>query len=101
MRAVHAAAAKLVDRARGGGGPGFLLLHTYRYHGHHVGDVAREYYRPKAEEQRWISERDPIALHAGWLVAEGRADRARLDQMQSELAAEMDAVLRPRVFLDT
>lgn len=93
VRAVHAAAVRLVDRARRGDGPGFLLLHTYRYHGHHVGDVAREYYRPKAEEQRWMSERDPIALHAEWLIAEGLADRARLDQMQSELAAEMDAAV--------
>jgi pyruvate dehydrogenase E1 component alpha subunit len=90
VRAVHAAAARLVDRARRGEGPGFLLLNTYRYRGHHVGDVAREYYRPKQEEQRWMSERDPIALHADWLVAEGLADRATLDRIQSELAAEMD-----------
>ncbi len=93
VRAVHTAATRLVDRARRGEGPGFLLLHTYRYHGHHVGDVAREYYRPKEEEQRWMSERDPIALHAEWLVTEGLADRARLDQIQSELAAELDAAV--------
>jgi len=91
--AVHAAATKLVDRARRGEGPGFLLLNTYRYRGHHVGDIAREYYRSKQEEQRWISERDPIALHAARLVADGVADRAALDQIQSEVAAEMDAAV--------
>jgi acetoin:2,6-dichlorophenolindophenol oxidoreductase subunit alpha len=93
VRAVHAAATRLVARARGGDGPGFLLLNTYRHRGHHVGDIAREYYRSKQEEQRWISERDPIALHAAWLIAEGVADRATLDRIQSEGAAEMDAAV--------
>jgi pyruvate dehydrogenase E1 component alpha subunit len=93
VRAVHTAAATLVDRARRGDGPGFLLLNTYRYRGHHVGDISREYYRPKQEEQRWISERDPIALHAARLVAEGVADRAALDRIQSEVAADMDAAV--------
>jgi acetoin:2,6-dichlorophenolindophenol oxidoreductase subunit alpha len=91
--AVHAAATKLVDRARRGEGPGFLLLNTYRYRGHHVGDISREYYRSKQEEQRWMSERDPIAQHAARLVAEGVADRAALDMIQSEIAAEMDAAV--------
>ena len=90
VRAVHAATTRLVERARRGEGPGFLLAHTYRYRGHHVGDVAREYYRPKAEEQHWISERDPITLHDEWLVAEGLADRATLDRIEAELVAEMD-----------
>ena len=93
VRAVHAAASSLVERARQGDGPGFLLLNTYRYRGHHVGDVAREYYRPKQEEQLWVSERDPIALHAAWLLREGVADQAALDRMQSELTAEMDAAV--------
>ena len=26
---------------------------TYRYSGHHVGDINREYYRSKQEEQHW------------------------------------------------
>src|SRR5690242_13022325 len=53
VRAVYAAASKYVERARRGEGPAFLLLNTYRYHGHHVGDIARTYYRPKQEEQQW------------------------------------------------
>ena len=40
--------------------PRFLLCNTYRYHGHHVGDINREYYRSKQEEQKWKTERDPI-----------------------------------------
>jgi TPP-dependent pyruvate/acetoin dehydrogenase alpha subunit len=93
VRAVHAAATRLVDRARRGEGPGFLLLNTYRYRGHHVGDIAREYYRPKQEEQRWASERDPIVQHATRLIAEGLADRATLDGVEAEVAAEMDAAV--------
>jgi pyruvate dehydrogenase E1 component alpha subunit len=93
VRAVYTAATALVDRARRGDGPAFLLLNTYRYRGHHVGDVAREYYRPKQEEQRWMSERDPIVIHAEWLLGEGLADRAALDRIQTELTAEMDAAV--------
>src|SRR6202049_762741 len=44
-RAVYAIAGRLVDRARRGGGPSFLLCNTYRYTGHHVGDINREYSR--------------------------------------------------------
>src|SRR5215472_3187198 len=45
VRAVNAVASQLVERARHGGGPGFILANTYRYSGHHVGDINREYYR--------------------------------------------------------
>ena len=93
VRAVHAAATRMVERARRGDGPGFLLLNTYRFRGHHVGDIAREYYRPKVEEQRWMSERDPVALLAASLVSEGLADQAMLDRIQGEVAAEMDAAV--------
>jgi acetoin:2,6-dichlorophenolindophenol oxidoreductase subunit alpha len=93
VRAVQAAASTLVDRARRGDGPGFLLLNTYRFRGHHVGDISREYYRSKNEEQRWMTERDPLALHAAWLVSEGLADEAALDRLQREVAAEMDAAV--------
>jgi acetoin:2,6-dichlorophenolindophenol oxidoreductase subunit alpha len=93
VRAVHAAASSMVERARRGDGPGFLLLNTYRFRGHHVGDIAREYYRSKQEEQRWMAERDPLALQAAWLVSEGLADKPMLDRIESEVAAEMDAAV--------
>ena len=93
VRAVYAAASRIVGRARRGDGPGFLLLNTYRFRGHHVGDIAREYYRPKHEEQRWMAERDPVTLHAAWLVSEGLADQATLDRVEREVSAEMDAAV--------
>lgn len=89
VRAVHEYAQRLVERARRGGGPGFLLCNTYRYHGHHVGDINREYYRSKQEEQTWKTERDPIVNFGKWLVEQGVADKAKLDAIYSEVEAEM------------
>jgi pyruvate dehydrogenase E1 component alpha subunit len=93
VRAVYATAAPLVERARQGNGPAFLLCNTYRFRGHHVGDISREYYRSKQEEQRWISERDPVKILGDWLIAQNLADQARLDQISSELTSEMDGAV--------
>ena len=93
VREVYAAASTVIDRARRGEGPAFLQCITYRYHGHHVGDIARTYYRPKTEEQEWVTERDPITLHGEWMMANGVADRPALDAIQAERIAEMDAAV--------
>ncbi|HEV8396935.1 MAG TPA: thiamine pyrophosphate-dependent dehydrogenase E1 component subunit alpha [Vicinamibacterales bacterium] len=93
VREVFAVASKYIERARSGGGPAFLQFKTYRYHGHHVGDIARAYYRPKAEEQEWVTERDPITLHGTWLMENGVATRAELDAIQEKLVVEMDAAV--------
>ena len=89
VRAVHAVALKLVDRARRGGGPSFLVCNTYRYTGHHVGDINREYYRSKEEEKHWKTERDPIKLLADWLSEQSLADSAQFILIQSEVESEM------------
>jgi pyruvate dehydrogenase E1 component alpha subunit len=89
VRAVNGIAQRLVDRARRGDGPGFLLCNTYRYHGHHVGDINREYYRSKQEESLWKTERDPIANFGKWLVEQNLADAAALAQVQAEAESEM------------
>src|SRR4051794_38979869 len=62
VQVVHATALQLVERARCGEGPAFLQCNTYRFHGHHVGDVDRSYYRPKTEEEDWKQHRDPVTL---------------------------------------
>lgn len=89
VRAVHEAAHILIERARSGVGPGFLLCNTYRYHGHHVGDINREYYRSKKEEQSWKNERDPIQNFAKWLMDQKVADKIKLDAIEVELTDEM------------
>src|SRR5205807_9567376 len=91
VRAVNEIASRLVKRARAGGGPAFLQADTYRYSGHHVGDINREYYRSKQEEQHWKTDRDPIKLHAKWLLEHGYADAVILDQITSEVRREMEA----------
>ena len=93
VRAVYATAKRLVERARKGEGPAFLLCNTYRYTGHHVGDINREYYRSKQEEQQWKSERDPIKNLADWLVEQKHTDAAALDRIQAEVRAEMKAAV--------
>jgi acetoin:2,6-dichlorophenolindophenol oxidoreductase subunit alpha len=94
VRAVHEGASKLVERARRGAGPGFLLCNTYRYHGHHVGDINREYYRSKSEEQHWRTERDPIKLLADWLKHEGFVDAGSFARISSEVDSEMESAVK-------
>jgi TPP-dependent pyruvate/acetoin dehydrogenase alpha subunit len=89
VRAVHATARELADRARAGAGPAFVLCNTYRFRGHHVGDINREYYRSKKEEQQWTTECDPIKNLGEWLLKQNYADRALFEQLHSEIEAEM------------
>ena len=83
--AVNTLTEQLVERCRKGEGPFFIELMTYRYHGHHVGDINREYYRSKDEEQDWKENRDPIIRFRSWLVSEGIASEAEIDAMNAEI----------------
>lgn len=94
VRAVNEVATRMVNRARSRGGPSFLQVDTYRYSGHHVGDINREYYRSKKEEQHWKTERDPIMLHAHWLVDQGHVELAELDRITAESRSEMEAAVK-------
>ncbi|MEW5981462.1 MAG: thiamine pyrophosphate-dependent dehydrogenase E1 component subunit alpha [Acidobacteriota bacterium] len=89
--AVIGAAAEAVGRARRGEGPGFLLCHTYRYRGHHVGDINRAYYRPKVEEQEWMATRDPITTFGGWVIAQGLASAEALEHVSTRDHAAIEA----------
>jgi len=83
--AVNTLTEQLVERCRKGEGPFFIELMTYRYHGHHVGDINREYYRSKDEEQDWKEDRDPTIRFRSWLVSEGIASEAEIDAMNAEI----------------
>jgi len=93
VRAVYAAATAAVSRARRGEGPTFLVCQTYRFYGHHVGDVDRSYYRSREEEQRWRAERDPLRILSSWLVAEHLAQPADLDRIAQEVQENVAAGL--------
>ena len=106
VRAVYLTAKKLIDRARKAEGPAFLLCNTYRFTGHHVGDINREYYRSKQEEQEWKTGRDPIRNLAGTLIAEQLTDAATLEGIQSRSAGgdgkqQADFARRRRTQLST
>jgi TPP-dependent pyruvate/acetoin dehydrogenase alpha subunit len=94
VRAVNEVATRLVERARRADGPAFLQCDTYRYSGHHVGDINREYYRSKQEEQLWKTDRDPILVLAKWLIDQGYAEAGFLDQIKSEVRGIMEAAVK-------
>ena len=94
VRAVYDVTKRLVDRARQGEGPAFLMANTYRFMGHHVGDISREYYRSKQEEQSWKSQRDPIKVAAEAILAQNIAGLSALDQIQSEVKAEIEKAVQ-------
>lgn len=85
--AVGDATRRALEVVRGGGGPYFLELRTYRFRPHSMFDP--ELYRTKAEVERW-KERDPLValgreLEArGWLTADARERIER--EVETELA---------------
>ncbi len=91
--AVNALAQNLVARARRGKGPFFMLLNTYRYFGHHVGDINRDYYRTKEEEAEWKANHDPITNFGEWLVEQKIAAADELDGMAEVIKADAEAAV--------
>ena len=91
VQLVYATAQRFVERARRGEGPAFVVCNTYRYRGHHVGDIDRAYYRSKQEEQEWMTARDPLKILTDWLTEAGLTDQAVLDSIRAEVKAEIEA----------
>ncbi len=91
VQQVYGTVQSLVERARRGEGPAFLECKTYRYYGHHVGDISRTYYRSKEEEQQWRSDRDPLKLLAQKLVSQKLTDQNILDRIHADVQAEVEA----------
>jgi acetoin:2,6-dichlorophenolindophenol oxidoreductase subunit alpha len=91
VRSVHATALKSVNSARSGAGPAFLQCNTYRFHGHHVGDIDRSYYRSKKEEEEWKTQRDPLKLLADWMKKNKLLDLTSLDKIENEISTEIKA----------
>jgi TPP-dependent pyruvate/acetoin dehydrogenase alpha subunit len=89
VREVYKKTIALVERVRSGEGPAFLLCNTYRYHGHHVGDIDRSYYRTKQEEIDWKTERDPLQILADWLISEGLCDQETIDGIHEVVDEEI------------
>lgn len=88
--AVHESTRRLVERARAGRGPGFLMCHTYRFYGHHVGDIDRSYYRAKSEEEEWKKKRDPLKLLAKKITVSKLTEAKLLADMEAEIRREVE-----------
>jgi pyruvate dehydrogenase E1 component alpha subunit len=91
--AVNDLTTRLVARARKGEGPFFIELETYRFHGHHVGDINREYYRSKDEEAAWKRDRDPIVNFGKWLEDQGIISAEDLVAINDEVKADVEAAV--------
>lgn len=83
---VNATVAEAVERARSGAGPTLIEAKTYRYRGHSRSDPRS--YRTKEEEAYW-HDRDPIKLFRELLSGEGVMTDDEMDQVESEVDAEM------------
>src|SRR5213596_2483625 len=87
VQAVNATMKRLVERARRGEGPAFVECRTYRYYGHHVGDVNRDY-RTREEEKEWMSTHDPLRTLAARL--KGLVDEGTFERIETDVKAEID-----------
>ena len=86
--AVHAAARRAVDHARGGGGPTLLELITYRRKGHAEHDPQK--YVPAGELEAWEA-RDPVTGFERRLLAEGWAGEEELTAIRARVDEEVEA----------
>jgi TPP-dependent pyruvate/acetoin dehydrogenase alpha subunit len=91
VRKVYTTAMQLVERARRGDGPAFLACNTYRYYGHHVGDINRGYYRAKEEEELWKETHDPIKMLADWLQSSRGVQTSILESIEAHIRSEIAA----------
>ena len=73
--------ARVLEKIRKEGGPYLLEIMTYRYRGHSMGDPER--YREKDEVKKW-EEEDPIGIFRKYLMEEGIATEAELDEQDAE-----------------
>ena len=93
VREVQGVAGRLVERARRGEGPAFMLCNTYRFSGHFTGDTKR-LYRSREEEEDWKSNRDPLQILRAWL-AQGRVvDHAWLEDVDGQVRAEVERAVQ-------
>ncbi|MFD8496362.1 pyruvate dehydrogenase (acetyl-transferring) E1 component subunit alpha [Amycolatopsis sp. NPDC059657] len=88
--AVADAADRAVEAIRGGSGPCFLELRTYRFRAHSMYDPDR--YRAKPEVAQW-KERDPIDLLANRMRADGELADDGLAAIESEVDEEIAAAI--------
>ncbi len=88
--AVERAARRAAEAIRGGGGPHFLELRTYRFRAHSMYDPDR--YRDKAEVEQW-KQRDPLDALTARMREAGELSPDDLAAIDAALAAEITAAV--------
>jgi pyruvate dehydrogenase E1 component alpha subunit len=83
---VREAALERLDFVRGGGGPFFLEILTYRFRGHSMGDPER--YRKPDEIKKW-QENDPIGIYRRHIIDNEIASEGELDDQEARVEAEI------------
>lgn len=90
-RAVYAAAAEAIERARAGGGPTLIECETYRMGAHSSSDDPTRY-RDQAEVDAW-AKRDPIDRLFRELCADGSWSASDDEALRAELLTEVNAAI--------
>ena len=85
--AVLEAANRAAAMIRGGSGPVFLELCTYRFRAHSMYDP--ELYRDKEEVATW-RQRDPIQVLLARMISDGEADQATLQKVTADVDEEIE-----------
>ena len=81
---------KLAAEVRGGGGPRFVEVRTYRFRGHSMSDPVSGTYRSKEEVAERTEEDDPIKILVDRLFQAGILDQAGLEAMDAEVRGEVE-----------
>jgi len=85
VEAVYAAAGEAIARARSGGGPTLIEVHTLRLWGHFEGDA--EGYRPDLES---VPEHDPIPIYRDRLLKTGVLTDSQYQVMQASASEQVE-----------
>lgn len=84
---VYAAAEKMIEHARAGGGPSLLECRTYRYVGHYEGDPVN--YRTREEEEEY-KRRDCIKQFRAMALAGDLFTEKELNEIENASQAKID-----------
>lgn len=83
--ATYAHFRELADEVRGGGGPRFVDVQTYRFRGHSMSDPVSGTYRSKEEVKEHTTQDDPIGILRDRLMEAGHLDQETLEAMDGEI----------------
>lgn len=74
----------LIERVRGGAGPQFVDVRTYRFKGHSMSDPVSGTYRSKEEVQDRVEHADPISLLRDRMMDAGILTQEELQALDAE-----------------